>query len=418
MAQLAVNGGRPVRTKPWPDWPVYGKAEEEALLGVLRSGRWYYAEKVREFEQAFAAFQGARFAITTCNGTAALEAALVCCGVKAGDEVIIPAYTFRATADAVLRANAVPVFCDVELDTFNLDVDAAAGLVTDRTRAIVPVHWVGLPCDMDRIGELAEERGLVVVEDACHSWGSQWKGKGTGALGDAGGFSFQLSKNMTAGEGGIVLTDDEELAALMRSFTNCGRGLDDPWYHRYRMGSNYRMTEFQAALLLAQLGRMDEHTRLRRENARRLSAELSQMPGIHTIREDERVTRRAYHGYQVRFVSEEFDGVSRGPFMAALSAEGVPCYGGYKEPLYKYWLFKHTGDGPEYCPLSCPYYGVKRDYLDVDCPNAERVCREAVWLRHSMLLAAPGDMDDIVAAFRKVYENRAELAEAETGTEK
>ncbi len=413
MAQLAVNGGKAVRTKAWPDWPVYGKPEEQALLGVLRSGKWYYAEKVREFEEAFAAFQGARFGITTCNGTAALEASLICCGVGPGDEVIIPAYTFQATADAVLRANAVPVFCDVELDTFNLDVEAAAEVITDRTRAILPVHWMGLPCDMDRIGELADEHDLVVVEDACHSWGSQWKGKGTGAIGDAGGFSFQASKNITAGEGGIALTDDEELAVLIRSFANCGRGLEDRWYYHYRTGSNYRMTEFQAALLLAQLGRLDEHTRLRAENAHRLNAELSQIPGIHTTPEDERITRRAYHGYQVRFVSEEFDGVSRERFMAALSAEGVPCYGGYGEPLYRYWLFRRSGDGPQYCPISCPYYGQHRDYLDVNCPNAERVCREAVWMRHSMLLAAPEEMEDVISAFRKIYENRAELAGGE-----
>ncbi|MCK4374840.1 MAG: aminotransferase class I/II-fold pyridoxal phosphate-dependent enzyme, partial [Candidatus Brocadiae bacterium] len=198
MAELAINGGEPVRTKPWPAWPLFDEAEENALIEVLRSGRWYYAEKVKEFEKEFAAFQDAGFAVAVCNGTAALEAALVCRGVGAGDEVIIPAYTFRATADAVLRANAIPVFCDVELDTFNLDAEAAAALITDRTKAVVPVHWAGLPCDMDRIGELAAEHGLAVIEDACHSWGSRWKGKGTGALGDAGGFSFQLSKNITA----------------------------------------------------------------------------------------------------------------------------------------------------------------------------------------------------------------------------
>ncbi len=411
MANLAINGGAPVRTEPWPDWPVHGKEEEEAVLGVLRSGRWYYAEKVKEFEAAFAQFQGARFGITTCNGTAGLEAALICCGVGAGDEVVIPAYTFQATADAVLRANAVPVFCDVEPDTFNMDVDSAASVITDKTRAIIPVHWVGLPCDMDRIQELAAEHDLAVVEDACHSWGSQWKGKGTGALGDAGAFSFQLSKNITAGEGGIVLTDDEELAALIRSFTNCARGIEEPWYHHYRMGSNYRMTEFQAALLLAQLGRLEEHTRRRQENVLYLNGELSQMPGLTTMREDERVTRRAYYGYQLLYDAEEFEGPARRRFMEALSAEGVPCRGGYAQPLYRYWLFQRSGEGREYCPLSCPYYGQQRDYTEVSLPNAERICRESVCMGHRVLLGTHADMEDIVAAFRKVYDNRAELCE-------
>ena len=402
MAELAINGGEPVRTKPWPAWPLFDEAEENALIEVLRSGRWYYAEKVKEFEKEFAAFQDAGFAVTVCNGTAALEAALVCRGVGAGDEVIIPAYTFRATADAVLRANAIPVFCDVELDTFNLDAEAAAALITDRTKAVVPVHWAGLPCDMDRIGELAAEHGLAVIEDACHSWGSRWKGKGTGALGDAGGFSFQLSKNITAGEGGIVLTDDEELAALMRSFVNCGRGMDDPWYGHYRLGSNYRMTEFQAALLLVQLGRLEEHAERRAENAQYLNGELSRIPGVHIVREDERVTRRAYHAYLLRHVAAECDGPSREELMEALSAEGIPCWGSYSEPLYRNPLFQRSGDGPEYCPLSCPYYGGRMDYSKVECPNAERLCREAIWMSHSMLLGTREDMEDIVGAFRKV----------------
>ncbi len=402
MAELAINGGEPVRTKPWPAWPLFDEAEENALIEVLRSGRWYYADKVKEFEKEFAAFQDAGFGITVCNGTAALEAALVCRGVGAGDEVIIPAYTFQATADAVLRANAIPVFCDVELDTFNLDAEAAAVLITDRTKAVVPVHWAGLPCDMDRIGELAAEHGLAVVEDACHSWGSRWKGKGTGALGDAGGFSFQLSKNITAGEGGIVLTDDEELAALMRAFVNCGRGMDDPWYGHYRLGSNYRMTEFQAALLLVQLGRLEEQAERRAENAQYLNGELSRIAGVHIVREDERVTRRAYHAYLLRYVAAECDGLSREELIEALSAEGIPCWGSYSEPLYRNPLFQRSGDGPEYCPLSCPYYGGRMDYSEVECPNAERLCREAIWMSHSMLLGTREDMEDIVAAFHKV----------------
>jgi len=409
MSELAINGGTPVRTAPFPSWPVYGEAEEKALLEVLHSGRWYYGEKRKEFERAFADYQGARVGVTTCNGTAALEAALVCSGVGAGDEVIIPAYTFQATADAVLRANAVPVFCDVELDTFNLDPEAAAELVTDRTKTIVPVHWAGLPCDMDAINALAERHGLAVIEDACHSWGSQWRGKGTGALGKAGAFSFQLSKNITAGEGGIVLTDDEELGELIRSFTNCGRGVENPWYRHYRNGTNYRMTEFQAALLLVQLGRLDAQNAQRAENAAYLNEALSQVPGFHTVPEDGRVTRRAYHAYLLRFVADEFDGVPRDRFLQALNAEGIPAWGSYRAPLYHQVPFTHMGDGPEYCPLSCPYYGHRMDYSEVYCANAERLCTQAIWMPQSILLGSRDDMDDVIAAFRKIYDHRDEL---------
>ncbi|MCK4374817.1 MAG: DegT/DnrJ/EryC1/StrS family aminotransferase, partial [Candidatus Brocadiae bacterium] len=197
-------------------------------------------------------------------------------------------------------------------------------------------------------------------------------------------------------------TDDEELAALMRSFVNCGRGMDDPWYGHYRLGSNYRMTEFQAALLLVQLGRLEEHAERRAENAQYLNGELSRIPGVHIVREDERVTRRAYHAYLLRHVAAECDSPSREELMEALSAEGIPCWGSYSEPLYRNPLFQRSGDGPEYCPLSCPYYGGRMDYSKVECPNAERLCREAIWMSHSMLLGTREDMEDIVGAFRKV----------------
>ncbi len=409
MGKLAVNGGEPVRTGKWPEWPIVTEAEENALLEVLHSRQWYWGEKIPEFERAFADFQGAAHGITTCNGTAALEAGLACCGVGAGDEVIIPAYTFQATADAVLRVNAVPVFCDVELETYNLDPDSAAAVITDKTKAIIPVHWSGLPCDMDRIGALAAEHDLVVVEDACHSWGSQWKGKGTGALGNAGAFSFQLSKNITGGEGGIALTDDDELAALMHAFTNCDRGLDDPWYGRYRLGGNYRITEFQAALLLVQLGRLEEQTEHRDANVNYLNDALRDLPGLHAIPRDERVTRRSQHSFLTRYVADENGGLSRDDLIWALNAEGVLCWSGYDAPLYRKPLFQRGGDGPDYCPLSCPYYGRERTYADVVCPNAERLCGETVWMPHKVLLGERKDMDAIVSAFHKVYENRAEL---------
>jgi len=397
----ALLGGEPAHSGPWPAWPVHDERERNALLAVLDSGKWWYGERVREFEEKFAAFQDARFGITCTSGTAALELALIGAGIGAGMEVIVPPYTFVATATAVLKANAVPVFADIELDTLNLDPAQAEAAITDKTAAIVPVHFGGLPADMDRIGDIARRHGLKVIEDAAHAWGSKWRGKGCGALGHAGGFSFQQSKNITAAEGGIVLTDDPDLADTIRSLSNVGRGKDKPWYEHYLPGGNYRMTEFQAAILLAQLTRLPEQTARRARNAAILNAGLADIEGLHALREDPRAKPRSYHLYGFRIVEDKF-GLSRERFVEALRAEGVPCGAGYPHPLYRNPLFQRKGAGPAYCPVSCPYYGREMDYTKVACPNAERACREVVWFSQSMLLGTEGDMAAIVAAVRKI----------------
>jgi dTDP-4-amino-4,6-dideoxygalactose transaminase len=390
MSQLAIHGGKPLRTKPWPEWPVFGKEERRELLDVFESGKWWYGDKVREFERKFAAFQDAAFGITSTSGTTGLEAALVGLGIQPGDEVIVPPYTFVATASSVLRVGGRPVFADVDLDTFNIDPQAVEEAITARTRAVVPVHFGGLPCDMDRLTALAKEHGLRILEDACHSWGAKWRGKGTGALGDCGVFSFQMSKNITAGEGGIVLTDDEELADTVRSFTNVGRGKDKPWYEHYLLGSNLRMTELQAAILLGQLTRLDEQTAKREENGAFLSEKLQELPGLHVQPPEPRATRRAYHLYLIRLVEEEA-GIGRGRFLEAVQAEGIVASGGYPHPLYKNPVFEDQPGG------------------NFICPNAEALCRQAISIPHRILLAEKKDMQDIVRAAEKVLENREEL---------
>lgn len=407
--KLALHGGEPAHPGPWPSWPVHDEREREALLAVLESGKWWYGERVREFEEKFAAFQNARFGITCTNGTAALELALIGAGIGAGMEVIVPPYTFVATATAVLKANAVPVFVDIELDTLNLDAGQIEAAITERTAAILPVHFAGLPADMDRVLAIARGHKLRVIEDSAHGWGSRWRGKGCGALGDAGGFSFQLSKNITAGEGGIILTDDPELADTIRSLSNVGRGKDKPWYEHYLTGGNYRMTEFQAAILLAQLSRLEEQTERRARNAAILNEGLADIEGLWPLREDPRATRRSYHLYGMRVLAEEF-GASRDRFVEAIRAEGIPAGPGYPHPLYRNPLFQRKGDGPTYCPVSCPYYGREMDYTKVLCPNAERACQEVVWLPQWALLGTEDDMRQTVAAARKVRESVASLA--------
>ncbi|HDD64577.1 MAG TPA: DegT/DnrJ/EryC1/StrS family aminotransferase [Firmicutes bacterium] len=409
MGKLAINGGEPVRKKPWPKWPVFGEEERKNLLSVFESGKWWYGEKVREFEEKFASFQDARYGVSCTNGTAALEIGLLACGIGAGDEVIVPPYTFVATATSVLKVNGIPVFADIEIETANLDPSDVERKITEKTKAIMPVHFAGLPCDMDILNSIAKKYNLKIIEDACHSWGSKWKGKGTGALGDCGAFSFQMSKNITSGEGGILLTDNEEIAEIARSYSNCGRKAGRPWYEHHIAGENLRMTEFQAAILLGQLTRLEEQTVKREENAEILNNNLKDFPGIEIVgKKDERVTRRSYHLYVFRFIEEEW-GITREKFIEALSAEGIPVSCGYPFPLYKNPLFQKKGKGPEYCPLSCPYYGKEIDYSSVSCPNAEKMCKQAVWIHHPVLLAEKEDMKDIINGIEKIWENREEL---------
>ena len=418
-AKLAINGGEKACTVQWPSWPVWHDEQRRALNEVLESGQWWYGQKVKEFEQRFAAFQDARFGVTASSGSTALEAALLGLGIQAGDEVIIPPYTFMATASAVVRVNAVPVFADIQAETLCIDPGDVERKITGRTRGIIPVHLAGYVADMDRLSAIAEAHNLFVLEDACHSWGSKWGRKGTGALGDCGAFSFQHSKNITAAEGGIVLTDKEELAETIRSYTNCGRMAGKPWYHHEILGSNLRMTEFQAALLLAQLPYLQAQTLKRQANAKILDEGLQEIPGMITMRPEPRMTRRAYHLYAFR-IDERVTGISRDNFVKALTAEGVPASPGYTTPLYKYGFFRHGADDDS-LPVAprakqagrgCkPFCASEVDYAGVCCPVCEEVCATTVWLKHTMLLAEADDMSAILAAVRKVCENVEELTQ-------
>jgi dTDP-4-amino-4,6-dideoxygalactose transaminase len=409
MANLAIDGGDKACTTTWPRWPVWDDAERNALLGVLESGSWWFGERVREFERAFAAFQGARFGVTATSGTTALETALVALGIGAGDEVIVPPYTFVATASAVLRVNAVPIFADIEPLTLCIDPADVARKITPRTKAVIPVHLGGRVADMDRLLAIARPRGIHVVEDACHSWGSQWKGKGTGAIGTCGVFSFQASKNITSAEGGIILTDDAELAERCRSITNVGRRPGEAWYRHFVLGSNLRLTEFQAALLLAQLTRLEAQTETRQANADILTEGLREVPGIVVFENDPRMTRRGIHLYCFRLDLPRL-GVTRDRFIETLAAEGVPLMQGYDTPLYRNPMFGRAEDGPRGCPVSCPYYAGAVDYEKVICPVCEQACRDTCWIFHTFLLAEPAAMHGIVRAISKVCEHFTEGA--------
>jgi len=409
LVKLALKGGEPVRTRPFPKWPIFDEREYEALRSVLESGVWGVGgSRKREFEEKFASYQHAKYGVAVTSGTAALEISLRALGIGCGDEVVVPSYTFMATVTTVFYVNAIPIFADIDPETYTIDPRSVESVISERTKAILPVHISGRPADMDALLSIAEKNDLYILEDACQAWGSEWRGRRVGAIGDMGAFSFQSSKNITSGEGGMIVTNDDDLYVKAWSLHNCGRLLKGPWYEHHLPGGNYRMTEFQAAILLAQLERFDEQTEKRMRNARYLNSNLSKIDGIKPLKDDERITRNAYHLYIIRFNPEAFGGISKATFAEALQAEGIPVKVGYSRPLHKEPYLDYF----RRCPLSCPYYGKSVDYSKVRLPATEKACySEGLWLPQYVLLGSKEDMDDIVAAFEKVKENMDELKE-------
>ncbi len=392
MAALAINGGEPVvKHGLGKGWPIYDETEENALLEVLRSGAWNRREKVDEVGEKFAAYHDAKYGIPLANGTVALQCALKAAGITAGDEVIVPALTFVATGTSAVCVNAVPVIVDIDPLTYNISPDAIVDAITPRTKAIIPVHNGGYPADMDAIMEVAEKHDLKVIEDCAHAHGSQWRGKGVGSIGHLGTFSFQIGKTLTCGEGGMVITYDEELANTARHIANL----------------NMRMTNLQAALLLCQLERLPDQIETRERNMAYLVKGMESIDGLHPIPRDERVTRWCFYYWDFRFVSEEFDGISRGRFLEALSAEGVPCgVGAHGIPIYH--------EGPFASPEMFDQLGLPRkylgdnaiDYTDVHCPQADYVYNNEVCsFGHAMFLGDTDDMQLILDAFQKIRNN-------------
>ncbi|NLO82858.1 MAG: DegT/DnrJ/EryC1/StrS family aminotransferase [Clostridiales bacterium] len=398
MASLAVNGGTPVRTKPFTEWPIFGKSDEDALINVLRSGAWGRVsggKKNEELEERFAQYHDAKYGVTCVNGTVALEIALKAMGIGEGDEVIVPAYTFIATASAAVMVGAIPKFVDIDPNTYNIDPSKIEEAITPNTKAIIPVHIGGCPANMDGILAVAKKYGLMVLEDAAQAVGAEWRGKKVGAIGEIGTFSFQASKNLNAGEGGIIITNDPKLADMAWSLMNVGRVKSGGWYDHPILGWNYRMTEFQAALVLSQMERLEEQMRLREENADYLSKGLHQIGGVEPLVPDEGVSRHAYHLYIFRYCKDEFGGIPKEKFLAALQAEGIPASSGYL-PLYR---FPALVDSRE-----------KAGYDKLYLPVTEKACyEEGVWLLHNVLLGSKADMDDIVNAVAKIKAHIDEL---------
>ncbi len=413
MSELALTGGPAVAADLQAragSWPRVADAKAEAqVLDVLRSGRWgrLHPDSCAErFENAFAAYQDARHGIAVANGTVSLQLILRTLNIGLGDEVIVPALTFIATASAVAEVGAVPIFADIEAETLTIDPASVAAALTPRTRAIIGVHYGGFPIDFDRLLPLAAQHGLFLIEDAAHAQGSAWRGTRVGALGTFGSFSFQESKALAAGEGGIILTNDDALAERARLLHNIGRRSDRPDYLHYALASNYRLSELPAALLLAQLARLPGQVEARDAAGRLLDTSLAATGLLIPQRRDERVTQRGYYFAVYRYQQEALDGIPRDAFLAALEAEGVPASLAYGVPVYRY-----AGFSPE-ALQSSPLRGLDNvpAYHQLHLPAAERISQqEQVTIPHRLLLAGPEGVRPIVDAVAKIAEHRDEL---------
>jgi L-glutamine:2-deoxy-scyllo-inosose/3-amino-2,3-dideoxy-scyllo-inosose aminotransferase len=424
MKTLALLGGKPIRDarqNPWPKWPVWDHNEEKALMETLHSGVWSYnGPKETEFNRKFSEFTGARYVISAANGTVTLQMALEACGIGVGDEVILPGLTWQATAATVLDVNATPVLVDVLPENWCIDHWEIEKAITPRTKAIVPVHLYGSFCNMDEILKIAKKHKLYVIEDCAHKHGGEWKGLKAGTIGDIGSFSFQLSKHLTAGEGGVVTTNSFELAERLDALRNCGRrpiamdsdvdkgaGVYSDQGNFFQSG-NYRITEFQAAILIEGLKRLPMQNQVRDENGIYLNSLLAGIAGVIPMKRDERETKEAYFNFSFRYSKDKFKGLQVSKFREALTAElGIQVSPSY-EPLNKCSL---------YVPLTKPArhrlnesYWKEIDPSRFNLPVCDRIYHEeSVCMHHKILMGTRTDMEMIVAAITKIYDHAETL---------
>lgn len=394
---LAVHGGAPAIPAgvSLPEWPTHDESEEKAVLDVLASGRWgsTHGDVVATFEEEFAAYQQARHAVCLCNGTLAIAAALRAAGVGVGDEVVVPPYTFVATASAALFVGAIPVYADVDPSTHLLDAEAAAAAITEHTRAVIPVHLAGRPADMDAFAELGRRTGVAIIEDAAQAHGAAYRGRPVGALGAMGTFSFQTSKNISAGEGGAVLTDDERLASALYSLVNVGRVPGGDWYQHETVGYNLRLTEFQGAVLRAQLARHPRQQEIRERNAVLLERLLADVPGVRFAPPDPAITAHGRHLFMFRVPDLGQQGL-RDAAVRALVAEGLPGTSPGYVPLHRNAALRTAAtDLAE---------RLGRRYSAAECPVADEVSTDTIWLPQRYLLGSEGQTHEVAQAIEKV----------------
>ena len=410
MGKLALNGGAPVAkgVSENTKWPLWDRNDREAVIKVLESGDWcrlHPGSAAEEFEKKFAVFQDAKHAIATANGTVSIELCLRTLGVNAGDEIIVPALTFIATASAVANVGAIPILADSDPDTFCISADSISQSITERTRGIIAVHYGGYPVDFDAILPVAKKHNLFVIEDCAHAHGTEWKGTRVGAIGTCGSFSFQQAKSLSSGEGGAVLSNDSNFHERAMLIHNIGREVGLPGYAHRILSSNYRLSEFQSALLISQLCSLDKQVKTRQANGDFLAEELSQLGGLEPLKRDPRVTGRGYYYFCTKYDSHAFDGLPRERFVEALNAEGIPCGTAYGVPLHKQPAFRKDnlrlvyGNRTDNLP----------DYDQLRLPIVEELCKRQITFYHTLLLLDRDKLALVIEAVKKIKDNLHEI---------
>ena len=415
----AILGGQKIRTTGWPEWPIWNPAtDEEQLLKVLRSGVWSRAGVVTDFEKQWANAIGSKRCLAVVNGTNALAASLVQLGIGGGDEVLVPPYTFIACVQAILQTGAMPIFVDTDPETFQIDPSKIESKITSRTRAIMPVHILGLPADMIKIMTIAKKHNLFVVEDACQAWLAEIDHKKVGTFGNAGCFSFQNLKNIPMGEGGAIVSDDDAFMDRCYSYHNYGNPygtlIGEVGSGTVIPGTKLRMTEYQAAIGLAQMARLEEQTTTRNINAEYLKSQIKDIPGILPYKFTPKVTRAAFHLFPFRYKKEAFSGMPRSLFLKALQAEGIPCSSGYTE-LNKMVYLENVLKTKNYQLMYPKEMLDYRKYMERNqCPANDQLVKEAVWFSQSMLIGEKSGMDDIANAIDRIHKNADQIKKQNT----
>jgi L-glutamine:2-deoxy-scyllo-inosose/3-amino-2,3-dideoxy-scyllo-inosose aminotransferase len=402
--KLAIQGGTKAMSQAildrLPAWPPVYPEVPEMLAKVYNSRKWSFNQTYeQQLCKEFSAYQGAKLGVYMVNGTATLETALAALGVGKGDEVIVPSLTWLATAMAAVYVGATPVFVDIEPDTMCMDPEKVKAAITPKTKAIIPVHLYGSMADLDAILDIAKKHNLVVIEDCAHAHGGEWNGRGVGSWGNVGSFSFQESKTLCSGEGGMCITNDEELAAKMYRLKHIGY---DFMSAKGKAGSpppvglichNYRGTEFESVVLLGGLKRLREQTELRDANVKYLGELIADIPGIKLQKRGRKANLQGYYALGIHFDLAQFNNVSLGRFCEILQAEGLGVYGTYG-PVYRHMLWS--------LPESM--------YRKADaCKTCDEVCNSYAVLMHHWLLADKETMKAIADTLRKVWQHRSEL---------
>jgi dTDP-4-amino-4,6-dideoxygalactose transaminase len=412
---LALHGGSRAVPEDLVDtrWPVIDDTDREAVVRALdHKSHTANSPEVNKLIEEWSAWQGAEYCLATNSGTAALHMAVAAVGIEPGDEVITSAFSWTSTATCVLHHNAIPIFVDIDPVTISLDPALIGDAVSDNTKAVIVPHLHGLAADMDPVLAACERHGLRLIEDCCQSHGAIYRGAKVGTMGDVAAFSLNQNKNLAAGEGGLLTTDDEEIyerAARLWQFGEIRKPDGTRDMNAHGMGWMYRTAGLPAAFARAQLKKLDHYTEVFQENARFLSSALAEIPGVEPPAEPEGY-EHVYYNYAVRFQPQQLGlemaaKTFREKVSAALNAEGVTVSQWWNIALPDMVLFQNKDGYGKGCPWACPHTRSEVSYENLDLPETRRWLKEYALVRH---LHAPNDLEVIkayVAAFEKVFDN-------------